>query len=131
MRTGVLAVLAVLITVGALGLLVLQRMTEPIRMRLVEESALRAELEAMREGLGEYYEETGCYAPSLEALVSKGFLAEIPVDPVTQRSDTWKLSYEDENRPKETVERCPEPGITAIRSGSFLKGTDGRFYRDW
>lgn len=50
---------------------------------------LRSDLRVMREAIDHYDGDKGNYPPSLQALVTAGYLRSIPVDPVTGLVTTW------------------------------------------
>jgi general secretion pathway protein G len=58
----------------------------------------------------------------LSDLVTAGYLKQLPIDPITKRSDTWILLWsQDENTPR----------IENIRSSSRVIGSQGTAYSDW
>ncbi|AYH41988.1 prepilin-type N-terminal cleavage/methylation domain-containing protein [Azoarcus sp. DN11] len=87
-----------------------------------EDTALRQSLSVMRDALDHYYGDTGVYPDSLQALVDKRYLRSVPVDPITQRSDTWVI--------------VPPQGAAGgtvgnVRSGAEGKARDGTLYSEW
>lgn len=60
------------------------------------------------------------YPPTLEALVEKGYLRDIPVDPFTKSATTWQEILDEE-----------EIGIFDVHSGSDLVASDGTPYNHW
>lgn len=87
-----------------------------------EEEALRAELARMRAAIGRHVRDTGHFPASLEALVARRYLPEIPCDPLTQRATSWIV----------VVAADPEQGgIAEVRSGAPGRSRDGSRYRDW
>lgn len=87
-----------------------------------QDTALRHSLSVMREALDQHYGDTGRYPESLVALVDKRYLRSLPVDPITERSDTW-------------IELPPPPGtqggVGDVRSGAAGKALDGTPYAEW
>ena len=86
------------------------------------ETALHANLKAMRESIDQYYQDRGVWPVALEDLVKHKYLREIPVDPVTQESNTWVVV-----RPVNSS----ESGIRDVRSGAQGQPRDGSRYEDW
>jgi general secretion pathway protein G len=91
------------------------------------ESTLRSSLYTMRTQINNYFADKGKYPSDLEALVSEHYLRAIPVDPITQSSDSWvteaaELGEEDASQ---------EPGIADVRSGAEGTATDGTSYSEW
>ena len=103
--------------------------------RRASEAVLKNDLRAMRDVIDQYYADHGNYPPGLEALVEKGYLRKVPIDPITKSADTWQLVLEEvdpEEQPAETD--LPEggaPGVVDIHSGSPLISLDGTAYNTW
>ncbi len=96
-------------------------------VRRAEEAALRSNLFRMRDAIDQYYADKGEYPPSLDSLVSDGYLRSIPMDTITRSSDTWKTTpaEPDPTRPSS------DPGIYDVHSGSDASALDGSRYSDW
>ena len=93
-----------------------------------EESVLHTDLFRMRDALDQYYADKQQYAPTLDALVTEGYLRQIPKDPFTGSIDTWQpvQAEPDPNNP------AAEPGIYNVKSGSDRMALDGTSrYADW
>lgn len=102
--------------------------------RRANEAVLKTNLRATRDVIDQYHGDRGTYPPSLEELVTKGYLRKLPVDPITRRNDTWVLVLEEidpDAQPAETEQGEEGPGIIDIRSGSPLTSLDGTPYADW
>ena len=84
------------------------------------ETVLRQDLFTMRELLDHHRADRGKYPPSLEGLVTTGYLRAIPKDPFTNSSTTWQEIMEP-----------TEGGIFDVYSGSDLVGTTGTAYNQW
>lgn len=94
---------------------------------VAKEAVLREDLYRMRDALDQYYADKQQYAPSLETLVTDGYLREIPKDPFTGASDTWQVVEAEPDPINQTV----EPGVFNVRSGSDKAALDGSNYADW
>ena len=94
---------------------------------VAKEAVLREDLYRMRDALNQYYADKQQYAPSLETLVTDGYLREIPKDPFTGASDTWQVVEAEPDPINQTV----EPGVFNVRSGSDKAALDGSNYADW
>lgn len=94
---------------------------------LAQEAVLKENLFRMRDAIDQYYADKGQYPSTLDALVSEGYLRQIPKDPFTNSTDTWQtiLSEPDPNNP------TAEPGIYDVKSGSDRTALDGSSYSDW
>ena len=92
-----------------------------------KEAVLKKGLFEVRDVIDQYYADKGKYPSSLDALVSDGYLRKIPVDPITNSTDTWQTV------PAETDPANPsaEPGVYNIKSGAQGSGLDGTAYSEW
>lgn len=86
------------------------------------EAVLRQDLAVMRGAIDTYHGDTGRYPETLEALVDARYLRALPVDPITERADTWQ-----------TVEPSggEAGGVYDVRSGAPGTARDGTRYGDW
>lgn len=88
-----------------------------------KEAALKTNLRMLRESIDKYKADTGQYPENLNALVEKRYLRSVPMDPVTDRSDSWKL--------------IPPPSATAasgvydVRSTAPGQARDGSTFVNW
>ena len=87
-----------------------------------KESVLRQDLAIMRDGIEKYVGDVGLYPESLKEMVSKKYLRKIPVDPMTDRSDTWVIV------PPDTKDIG---NVYDVRSGAQGKSSDGSDYASW
>ena len=86
------------------------------------ETVLRQDLSVLREAIDKHYGDFGQYPDSLAALVERHYIRTVPVDPITNSSESWTMA----------VSEDPDhPGIRDVHSGSDDKATDGSSYRDW
>ena len=92
-----------------------------------KEATLRTDLFRMRDAIDQYYADKAKYPASLDALVSDGYMRQIPRDPITQSADTWQ-TVPAESEPGNT---STDPGIYNIKSGAQGTGLDGTSYSDW
>jgi general secretion pathway protein G len=87
-----------------------------------KEAALKENLAVLRRGLDEYYGDTGRYPEKLSELSEHHYLRALPLDPVTNRSDTWvPVLGTDED----------EKAVVDVKSGAHGKGLDGSEYSTW
>jgi general secretion pathway protein G len=115
----VMAIIAVLLSVAI-----------PIYSRSIiraKESVLKNNLFTMRTVIDEYTYDKQKAPQTLQDLVSDGYLREVPIDPMTGNSDSWKIIQED---PSNTVNQ-QQPGIYDVRSGSDKTSLEGTPYSDW
>ena len=86
------------------------------------ETILRQNLSLTRQTLDKYYGDNGVYPDSLEMLVSKKYLRNLPLDPITGSDTTLIIVPPDE----------PEKGgVFDLKSGATGKARDGRDYKDF
>lgn len=87
-----------------------------------KEATLKTSLRIMREAIDKYQADTGALPGSLARLAQARYLREIPVDPVTDRSDTWVMQPHPDG---------VTPGIYDVRSGAPGSANDGTSYATW
>jgi general secretion pathway protein G len=92
-----------------------------------KESVLQNNLHTLREVIDEYTYDKKKAPQSLDDLVTAGYLREIPMDPITNSNQTWKVIMEDA---LQSVDQT-DPGIFDVKSGSDKSGLDGTPYADW
>jgi len=90
------------------------------------ETVLRDDLYTLRSLIDQYTLDKQKAPQSLQDLVTDGYLREIPMDPMTGSSQTWKLIMEDATQ---SVNQS-EPGIFDVLSGSDKIGLNGTPYSD-
>ncbi len=87
-----------------------------------KETILADNLRNMREVIDQFHADRGRYPDSLEQLVEKKYLRALPVDPITESTETWILvPPEDETN----------GSIYSIRSGAPGNGRNGKPYVEW
>jgi general secretion pathway protein G len=86
------------------------------------ETVLADNLRSVRTVIDQFYGDTGAYPETLEELVEKKYLRALPVDPLTERSDSWQLV------PPEAPARG---GVADIRSGAPGNDRNGKPYAEW
>jgi len=91
------------------------------------EAVLKEDLYHMRTAIDQYTQDKGKAPQALEDIVTAGYLHAIPKDPFTHASDSWQTVQEDVL----TSIDQQEPGISDVKSGSSLIGTDGTAYNTW
>jgi general secretion pathway protein G len=105
--------------------------------RRANEAVLRTDLHTMRDTIDQYYGDKGHYPASLEALAEEGYLRSVPVDPFTKSSESWVLTYEDEEQDPDFIPAETDfgeeglPGVIDVHSGSELTSLDGTPYSEW
>ena len=110
----VLAILALLLTLAA-----------PKYFSSIDrakEATLKQDLNTLRESIDKFYADNGRYPNSLKDLVEKKYIRDLPLDPITNSTETWQLLP-------------PEPPLEGmvfdIKSGAEGLAKDGTAYADW
>lgn len=110
----VMAIVALLLTIA------LPRYFDGLQR--AKEASLRQDLNILRDNLDKYYSDKGVRPMTLEDLVNARYLRGMPIDPITERADTWLL----------TVSSDPQvPGIVDVHSGAEGLGMNGTPYAGW
>jgi len=91
------------------------------------ETILKQDLAVMRDAIDKFHGDRGRYPDSLDELVSERYLRALPVDPITDRSDTWQTVAPAFNEAGES-----ETGeLYDIKSGAAGTARDGSAYAAW
>lgn len=86
------------------------------------EAALRETLAVTRDAIDKFHGDHDRYPGSLQELVDKRYLRKLPVDPITDSSDSWTL----QTPPASNVEGGG--GVWDLHSGAKAEGKD---YDQW
>ena len=87
-----------------------------------KETILEENLRNTRTVIDQFRADTGRYPDSLEQLVEKKYLRELPMDPVTGSRETWIVEPPQEEEQGE---------VGDIRSGAPGNGRKGKPYAEW
>lgn len=87
-----------------------------------KETALKHNLATMRDAVQKYQADKNRYPDTLEALVGERYLRAIPMDPLTESTQTWMVV---------TPPGGAITGVYDIRSGAPGMATDGTLYESW
>ena len=117
-----LVVISLIVLLASIGLVMYQNSVQRGR-----EAVLKEDLFRMRDAIDQHYADKGKYPPSLEDLVSAGYLRKVPVDPMTQSTETWQTVQAEPDPANLTV----EPGIYNVRSGAEGQALDGSKFSEW
>jgi general secretion pathway protein G len=93
------------------------------KVAVAREAALKENLSALRIGLDQYYSDRGTYPEALGDLVARRYLRALPLDPVTERRDTWVPAIREEEGGRKVVHD--------VRSGAAGHATDGTPFASW
>ena len=91
------------------------------------EAVLQEDLYNFRSTIDQYNADLGKYPDSIQDLVDKKYLRDIPKDPFTGKNDTWVVV------PPPTPEDGSEPkgSVYDVHSGSNVIGQNGVPYNEW
>jgi general secretion pathway protein G len=127
-----LELIVVITIIGILAAIAMPKMKDIPRH--ASEAVLKTDLHTMRDAIDQHYGDKGRYPSSLEALVEAGYLRALPIDPITKRSDTWVVTYEEadpDNPPPESDSADGQPGIVDVHSGARNLSLSGTPYAEW
>ena len=96
-------------------------------VKKAREAVLREDLHTLRGSIDSYTVDREKAPQSLDDLVQAGYLKSMPIDPMTNRSDTWITSQSD------TLSSITQMqgGIDDVHSGSEGLASTGGSYNSW
>ena len=89
------------------------------------ETVLSENLWQMRRGIDQYRADKGRLPGSLEELVENEYLREMPIDPITQKTEWDEIMGEDPMSPD------GEQGLVNVKSLSEGKDAEGKEYKEY
>jgi general secretion pathway protein G len=90
------------------------------------ESTLKINLGLMRRQIEAFAADHGKYPESLQELVDKGYLRDIPKDPITDSTETWQ-EVREEGEPL----AGDQAGVKDVKSGAEGQSSEGTPYNEW
>ena len=111
--------LVVMVVVALLASIVAPKYLD--RVDTARETVLRQNLAGLRNSIDQFYRDKSRYPESLSELVQQRYIRAIPIDPITERADSWIL----------VAPQDGGKGIFDIKSGSKLRAKDGTDYASW
>ena len=87
-----------------------------------KETILADNLRSTRAIIDQFYGDTGRFPDSLEQLVEKKYLRAVPIDPITEQSDSWVIVPPDDPG---------KGGVADIKSGAPGNDRSGKPYSEW
>lgn len=91
------------------------------------ETILKQDLAVMRDAIDKFHGDRGRYPNGLDELVSERYLRTLPVDPITERNDSWQAVAPSLDQGGETG----SGELYDIKSGAPGTARDGSAYADW
>jgi general secretion pathway protein G len=135
-----LELIVVIAIVGILAAMAVANLKQTPRR--AKEAVLKTNLRTLREVIDQFYADQGTYPPTLEDLVSEGYLRKVPIDPITG-ADDWNVVFENEVQDDlddgggfddwddfDDVDDSA-PGIIDVHSSSPDNSLDGEPYAEW
>jgi general secretion pathway protein G len=89
------------------------------------EVTLKQDLQQLRDAIDKFYADQTRYPASLDELVQRRYLRAVPIDPITQRKDTWIVVAPDASAVQ------AQGAVFDVRSGAKGQGIDGTPYDTW
>ena len=111
----VLTVLALLLTIAA------PRYFQHIEH--AKEATLKQDLAVMRDAIDKFHGDKGRYPDSLDELVSSRYIRNVPADPMTDSTSTWRVIPPTDTEAKGAV--------YDVKSGAEGKAAEGSPYGEW
>ncbi|MEQ1601798.1 MAG: prepilin-type N-terminal cleavage/methylation domain-containing protein [Methylophilaceae bacterium] len=90
-------------------------------LQRAKEAVLREDLATMRDAISHYREDKGSYPPTLNLLIEQKYLRAIPIDPITDKANSWMLT-----QPPDL-----SSNVYDVHSGAPGTATDGSRYSEW
>lgn len=88
-----------------------------------KEAVLRQNLQVMRDAIDKYHGDKGQYPASLEDLASARYIRSVPLDPITEKNDTWLVVP--------PTDREAKGDVYDVKSGAPGQSRDGSEYASW
>lgn len=85
------------------------------------EAVLHQDLATMRDAIDHYHADKGVYPLNLDTLVNDRYLRALPVDPITEKADSWVITLPPDH----------SQGVYDLHSGSQETASDGTPYNSW
>jgi general secretion pathway protein G len=122
MHTRGFTLIELLVVMAALGLLL--AIAAPRYVEHVDrarEVVLKQNLAGLRDAIDKFHADRARYPRDLQELVQLRYLRQVPVDPVTDRSDTWVI----------VPPQGQSNAVFDVRSGAPGNARDGAPYARW
>ena len=115
----------VMAIIGILSVIAIPSFVQSVKK--AKEAALKEDLHTMRNAIDSYTVDKEKAPQGLDDLVQAGYLKSLPVDPMTNRNDSWMTSESDTM----TDINETQGGLDDVHSGSEAVATDGTTYNTW
>ena len=117
-----MVVMTIIVTLATIGMVQYRQ-----SVQFAKESVLRDDLFKLRDAIDQYYADKNQYPPTLDDLVTAGYIRALPKDPITNSTTSWQSvpAEPDPNNPSVA------PGVYDVKSGAEQNAIDGTRYSDW
>jgi general secretion pathway protein G len=112
--------MVVLVVLAVLASIVVPKYLD--RVDDARETVLQQNLVGLRHAIDQFYRDKARYPETLEELVTQRYIRAVPVDPITQRNDSWRLIPP---KPDQTK------AVFDVKSGAIGRARDGTEYANW
>jgi general secretion pathway protein G len=120
-------VIELLVVLAAIGLLLGIAVPRYFQhLDTAREVTLKQDLQQLRDAIDKFYADQTRYPANLDELVQKRYLRAVPVDPITQRPDSWVIVA-----PDGAGAAQGQGAVFDVRSGAKGQGLDGTAYGTW
>lgn len=122
-RIGGFTLIELLVVLAALALLL--SLAAPRYVEHVDrarETVLKQNLAGLRDAIDKFRGDRGRYPNDLQELVQERYLRALPVDPLTERADTWVL---------QSPPTGDSGGVADVHSAATGQSRDGGPYASW
>lgn len=92
-----------------------------------KEATLKEDLHHLRSVIDQYTADKLAAPQTLNDLVDAGYFRELPIDPITERSDTWRAEIGNTG----LVPGQQQTGIVDVHSGATGQSSEGTRYSEW
>lgn len=92
------------------------------RVEEAREAVLKQNLSGLRTAIDQYYRDKAKYPDKLQTLADERYIREVPIDPVTQRTDTWVIVPPKSGSNQQVFD---------VKSGAQGMARDGSEYARW
>lgn len=117
-----MVVMTIIVTLATIGMVQYRQ-----SVQFAREAVLKDDLFKLRDAIDQYYADKNQYPPTLDDLVSSGYIRSLPKDPITSSTTSWLAvpAEPDPNNPSIA------PGVYDVKSGADVPAMDGSRYSDW
>ena len=124
-RQGGFTLIELIVVMAIIALLV--SIVAPRYYRTVDrarDASLKTTLNVVRDAIDKYVADRDRYPESLDELVARGYLRQVPEDPVTGQKESWQMLPPAASSPM-------KGRVADVRSGAAGRGQDGTPYNSW